>query len=115
VDDSGDNCVLCVEPLGMEDRCALKPDCCTADWLGCAQGCAHRRAVAGVTGAREVFWKKVRLELGWRSALGPLADASGEFFNVIEHLTSLGHLRQDLPLGVHDGGVVTAECLADLG
>ena len=49
------------------------------------------------------------------SALGALADASGEFFDVIEHLASLGHLGQDFALGVHDGGVVTTEGLPDLG
>jgi hypothetical protein len=63
---------------------------------------------------REKFFEKV-----WRavvkSALGALTDASGEFFDVIEDLTPFGHLGQDLSLRVHDGGVVTAERLADLG
>ena len=49
------------------------------------------------------------------SALGPLPDACGEFLDVIEHFTPLGHLGQDLSLGVHDRGVVAAEGLADLG
>lgn len=48
-------------------------------------------------------------------ALGALTDASGEFFDVIKDLTALGHLGQDLALGVHDGCVITAERLADFG
>lgn len=48
------------------------------------------------------------------SALGALSDPRGEFFDVIEDFTSLGHLRQDFSLRVHDRGVVTAERLADL-
>ncbi len=51
---------------------------------------------------------------GRRSALGPLPNPGGEFFDVIENFASLGHLGKDLALGVHDGGVVAAECLPDL-
>ncbi len=64
------------------------------------------------------FLKKICVADGFcrpKSALGPLTDASGEFFDVIEHLTPFGHLGKYLSLGVHDGGVVTAERLADLG
>jgi hypothetical protein len=49
------------------------------------------------------------------SALGALPDSGGEFFDVIEDLTARGHLAEDFPLGVHDGGVIAAECLTDLG
>ena len=50
-----------------------------------------------------------------KSALGALTDASCEFLDVIEDLTSVGHFGQDLSLRVHDRGVVAPECLADLG
>lgn len=50
-----------------------------------------------------------------QSALGTLPDPSGELFDVIEDFTTLGHLGQDLALGVHDRGVIAAERLADLG
>lgn len=49
------------------------------------------------------------------SALGALPDPGGEFLDVIEDLTALGHLGPNLLLRVHDGGVVSAERLADLG
>jgi hypothetical protein len=50
-----------------------------------------------------------------RSALGTLTNPSGELFDVIENFTTLGHLGQDFLLRVHHGGVVTTECLPDLG
>jgi hypothetical protein len=50
-----------------------------------------------------------------RSALGALANPSSELFDVIEDLTTLGHLGQDFLLGVHHRGVVATECLPDLG
>ncbi len=37
------------------------------------------------------------------------------FLDVIEHFAAFGHLAADLLLGVHDGRVVAAERLADLG
>jgi hypothetical protein len=55
-----------------------------------------------------------RAASGRRSALGPLPNPGGEFLDVIEDFTSLGHLGEDFPLGVHDRGVVAAECLPDL-
>jgi hypothetical protein len=66
-----------------------------------------------VTGVREVFSKDGAAG-GPISALGPLTDARGEFLDVIEHLAALGHFGEDLSLGVHHGGVVTTERLADL-
>jgi hypothetical protein len=58
---------------------------------------------------------KVFRNLGGRSALRALPNASGEFFDVIEDLPPLGHLRQNLLLRVHHGGVVAPERLPDLG
>ena len=49
------------------------------------------------------------------SALGALANPRRELFDVIEDLTPLGHLGQNLLLRVHHRGVVAAEGLADLG
>ena len=49
------------------------------------------------------------------SALGALADSRRELLDVIEHLSALGHLTADLLFRVHDGGVVAAERLPDLG
>lgn len=49
------------------------------------------------------------------SALGTLADPRGELLDVIEHLTPMGHFTANLLLRVHDRGVITAECLPDLG
>jgi hypothetical protein len=49
-----------------------------------------------------------------RLALGPLPNPGREFLDVIEHFASLGHLGEDFALGVHDRGVVAAECLSDL-
>ena len=51
---------------------------------------------------------------GRHSALGSLPNPSGEFLDVIEDFASFGHLGENLALGVHDGGVIAAECLADL-
>lgn len=51
---------------------------------------------------------------GRRLTLGPLPNPGGEFLDVIEDFASLGHFGEDFALGVHDGGVVAAECLADL-
>lgn len=50
----------------------------------------------------------------WISALGALADACGELFDVIEDFPPGSHLVEDLLLRVHHRGVVAAECLADL-
>ncbi len=71
-------------------------------------------SVTGVTWEREVFLRTLSEEHAVL-ALGALTDASGEFFDVIKDLTALGHLGQDLALGVHDGCVITAERLADFG
>jgi hypothetical protein len=98
----------------MGQRCARagpSVHCCLArlyTTLPTSFGCgwSYRRARS--------FFEKVWRAVG-ESALGALTDASGEFFDVIEDLTPLGHLGQDLSLRVHDGGVVTAERLADLG
>ena len=49
------------------------------------------------------------------SALGALPDPGGEFLDVIEHLTAIGHLVEDLFLRVHHRGVIAPEGLADLG
>ena len=48
------------------------------------------------------------------SALGALTNPGGEFFDVIEDFTALGHFVANLLLRVHDRGVVAAERLADL-
>ena len=50
----------------------------------------------------------------WISALGTLADPGGEFLDVIEDFTSVGHLIENLLLRIHHRGVVPAERLADL-
>ena len=50
-----------------------------------------------------------------RSALGALADARGQFFDVVENFAALGHLGANLLLRVHHCGVIAAESLADLG
>jgi hypothetical protein len=49
VDDNVENCARCGEALGMNYRCAPRPYSGTAGWLVCAQGCAQRRGVTGVT------------------------------------------------------------------
>ncbi len=49
------------------------------------------------------------------SALGALPDPGGEFLDVVEDLTALGHLVADLAFGVHHGGVIAAEGLPDFG
>jgi hypothetical protein len=77
------------------------------------RGAHNGRGVAGVTRGREVFEQV--LDTSAASALGALTNASGELFDVIEDFSALGHLGQDLALGVHDRGVVAAERLADLG
>jgi hypothetical protein len=114
VDDTVNNCVCFVGPLGMNHGSARKAHCCTGVLPVCAQRRAHLPAVTGVTGVWEVFWEK-SISSGRESALGPLPDTSGEFLDVIEDLASLGHFGQDLALGVHDRGVITPEGLADLG
>lgn len=48
-------------------------------------------------------------------SLGLLADAGGQFLDMIEDLTPLGHFGTDLLRGVHDGGVIPAERLPDSG
>lgn len=80
----------------------------------CAQRHSQPISVTGVTWEREVFLRTLSEEHAVL-ALGALTDASGEFFDVIKDLTALGHLGQDLALGVHDGCVITAERLADFG
>jgi len=54
-------------------------------------------------------------QAGFWSALGALADPGGEFLDVIEDLVPVCHLVENLLLGVHDRGVIAAECLSDLG
>jgi hypothetical protein len=100
--------------------------------------CTARVVTRGTDGV-EVFWNFSRVEVGewpvveppvpnfmrWaspldpasrrRSALGTVADPGGELFDVIEDLTALGHLGEDLLLRVHHRGVVPAERLSDLG
>jgi hypothetical protein len=66
--------------------------------------------VTGVMAEIEVFWN-----LGRISALRALANPCCELFDVIEDLTSLGHLGEDFLLRVHHCGVVAAEGLPDLG
>jgi hypothetical protein len=103
-----------VGPLGIKYGCARNSGACAGVRVVCAQSGSHRGTVAGVTCEPEVFCRK-STETWAGSALGTLPNASGELFDVIEHLTSLGHLGQDFALGVHDRGVVTAECLTDFG
>ena|ERR1700730_1078863 len=69
-------------------------------------------AVTGGVAVPKVFLG--RAASGRRSALGPLPNPGGEFLDVIEDFASLGHLGEDFALGVHDRGVVAAECLPDL-
>jgi hypothetical protein len=114
VDDNVDNLALCVGPLGMKDACALQLCCCTGVGSVCTQSCAHHQGCGWCDRRARSFLKKIRI-VALDSALGPLPDASCEFFDVIEHLAPFRHLGQDFSLRVHDRGVVTAECLADLG
>jgi hypothetical protein len=69
-------------------------------------------AVTGGVAVPKVFG--IGPACGRRSALGPLPNPGGEFFDVIEDFASLGHLGEDFALGVHDRGVIAAECLPDL-
>jgi hypothetical protein len=101
-------------------------------------GVCTTRAVTRGTGGVEVFSKVRRVDAGEQrvvgaarpdlrnsrppdsarrrqSALGALANPRGELFDVIEDLTTLGHLGQDLLLRVHHRGVVATERLPDLG
>jgi hypothetical protein len=100
--------------LGMEGGCARRPHCCTGVWMACAQRCAQRPGCDRCDRGARSFLKEISYG-PLESAFGPLPDACGEFLDVIEDLTPLGHLGQDLSLGVHDRGVVAAECLTDLG
>jgi hypothetical protein len=100
--------------LGMNDERVRVCDWCTAVSSVCAHACAQRVGCDWCDGGARSFFGKKFDSVGV-SALGPLTDTSGEFLDVIEHLTPLSHLRQDFSLGVHDRGVVTAERLADLG
>lgn len=71
--------------------------------------------VTGVTlRTRNFFLEDVHV-MYRESAFGPLSDAGGEFLDVIEYFAPFGHLGQNLPLCVHNCGMVTAKCLADLG
>lgn len=82
---------------------------------GCPQWRPHQTTVTLGAGVMKVFWKIARRVTRCRSALGALADAGGEFFDVIEDLATLGHLPANLAVGIHHRGVVAAESLADLG
>jgi hypothetical protein len=112
VDEKVDNFVLCVGGLGIKYSCARNSEAYASVRVVCAQSGPHHRTVAGVTCESEVFLQESS-EMWPASALGALPNASGELLDVIEHLASLGHLGQDLALGVHDRSVVTAECLTD--
>ena len=49
------------------------------------------------------------------SALGALANAGGEFLDMVENLAAVRHLVENLALGVHHRGVITTERLPDFG
>lgn len=68
----------------------------------------HKPACDWWVGSAQSF-----LVSGRRSALGALPNPGGEFLDVVEDFASLGHFGEDFALGVHDRGVVAAECLPD--
>ena len=71
----------------------------------------HSRRCDWWVGSAGSFW---RLVVGRRSALRPLPNPGGEFLDMIEDFAPFGHLGENFALGIHDRGVVAAECLPDL-